>query len=283
MVKIVAVLVSLLIGATSSYLMYSLGGYNILTVSLLSPVFAIGAFLVIVILFFAFLFFTGFFEGMKKTREYQSSYFRFMLRTLEKFLFSLFGMKNHCTGKDLISSNETYLFIGNHRSNLDSMILDVYLKDIPLVFIAKKSLFKIPFVRHFIHGCAYVKLDRNDPKKDYEAISLAEEMLTRENKPLSVGVFPEGTRNHSDDPANVQEFKPGTFRIIKKTMRPIVLFAVRGTKETNKNLLFKRHHCYVDILEVIDYETYKDMDVNEIASYSENKIREFLKANTKEI
>lgn len=277
MIKLIVMLLSLATGAVCGFLFNTYGNSDIGLTILVSFACFIGALLAIVILFFVLLFLLTFFENKNKKRMYQSKYFRRLLLASDRLLFSLFGMKLHLNGIENLSNNETYLIVGNHRSNLDSLVIDYYLRDFPLTFIAKDSLFKIPFVGHIIHGCAYLNLKRDDVNKEYETINDAIEMLVREDRPLSIGVFPEGTRNKSNDPSNVQAFKGGTFRIAKKTRKPIVITAIRGSKEVNKNLLFKRHNVYLDIIEVLDFEQYKDMDVNEIALYCENKIKLFLK------
>lgn len=281
MIKLFLLLLAAIIGAVSGVLFYNFASSDILLTILVSIGGFFGAILLFVILFFAILFFATFFESKKKKRLYQSKYFRFVLLLCDKFLFSLFNMKLHLNGVNMLTKSETYLLVGNHRSNLDSMIIDYYLRDFPLTFIGKESLFKIPFVGKIIHGCAYLKLKRDNVNEEFETISDAITMMNRNDSPLSVGVFPEGTRNKSNDPSNVQTFKAGTFRIAKKTQKPIVITALRGTKEVNKNLLFKKHDCYLDIIEVLDFDQYKDMDVNEIALYCENKIKDFLKETVK--
>ena len=281
MIKLFLLLLSLAIGGVSGFLFYTLANNDIFLTILVSIGCFVGAILVFVILFFVILFFATFFESKKKTRLYQSKYFRFVLLLCDKFLFSLFNMKLHLNGINMLTKSETYLLVGNHRSNLDSIIIDYYLKDFPLAFIGKESLFKIPFVGKIIHGCAYLKLNRDDVNEEFKTISDAITMMNRTDNPISIGVFPEGTRNKSNDPKNVQAFKPGTFRIAKKTKKPIVITALRGTKEINNNLLFKKHDCYLDIIEVLEFDQYKDMDVNEIALYCENKIKDFLKETVK--
>ena len=91
------------------------------------------------------------------------------------------------------------MIISNHRSNLDSLVIDNYLKDYPLVFVAKKSLFKIPFVGRLIHGCNYICLDRKNLKQELLAIRKGINILNDKNENCSVGVFPEGTRTLNED------------------------------------------------------------------------------------
>lgn len=281
MIKVVLIIISIIVGGVCGTLYYNFGSNNILFSILIGLGCFVGALILFIVLFFVILFLATFFENKNKKRLYQSKYFRFVLYLSDKLLFSLFNMKLHLNGIDIVSSNETYLIVANHRSNLDSLIMDYYFRNMPLSFVGKKSLFKIPFVGKIIHGCAYLNLDRDDINKEFETINDAIEMISREDRPLSIGIFPEGTRNKSNDPKNIQSFKGGSFRIAKKTKKPIVICALRGTKEVNNNLLFKKHECYLDVVEVLDFEQYKDKDVNEVALYCENKIKSFLEDKIK--
>ena len=172
------------------------------------------------------------------------------------------------------------MVISNHRSNLDSLLIDTYLKEFGLVFVAKKSLFKIPFVRRIIHGCNYIYLDRGDIKQECRAIKKGINILNDSNDLCSVGVFPEGTRTINKD-YTLGEFKPGCFNLAKKTKCKIVLSCTRYTDLVNKGLLFKRHKVFYDIIGIIDYEEYKDMNTIELSKLCHDKIEEYLKERIK--
>lgn len=281
MVKIFAVLLSLAIGGISAYLFYANVGLSIVAVVFIGLGIAIATLLVQIILFFLVAFLLGLPENRKKIRTHQNGFYHWYMMLVERIIFSLFGMKRHCRGRELLSTNEDYIVIANHRSNLDNMIIDVYLKKYKMVFITKQSLLKAPIIGPVIHGNAYIALDRGNTLQEFEAFKIAHDMLTREKERHSIGIFPEGTRNPNSDNSNVQAFHPGSFRMAFKAQKPIVLIALRGTKEVNNNLLFKRHHCYLDVVEVIDYEQYKDMNVNTLAEYCHDKIQNFLEENIK--
>ncbi len=237
----------------------------------------LGTILSIVILFFLLLFLSTFFEKKDFKREKQSLYFRKLLLLMDKLLCSLFNIKLIAHGKENLSVSQQYIFVSNHRSNLDSLLIDKYLSSFPLTFITKDSLFKVPFVGHIIHGCAYIKLDRNDTNQEFLAYKRALNMLSRSDEPLSIGVFPEGTRNKDNAMDELLPFKAGTFRLAKNSLNPIVLIAIANSKEVNNHLLLKRHRVYLDIVEIIQPSDYSDKDVNEIANYCQNKIETYLK------
>lgn len=247
---------------------------------LISIGFSIASLLALIILFFIVLFFLTIWEPLKKERTKQSKYYRKVLLFYNYFLFDLFNMKIEYSGLEKLKRGEKYMVISNHRSNLDSLLIDTYLKEFGLVFVAKKSLFKIPFVRRIIHGCNYIYLDRGDIKQECRAIKKGINILNDSNDPCSVGVFPEGTRTINKD-YTLGEFKPGCFNLAKKSKCKIVLSCTRYTDLVNKGLLFKRHKVFYDIIGIIDYEEYKDMNTIELSKLCHDKIEEFLKERVK--
>lgn len=278
MSKIVFVCLSLISGFLIGFLAFPT--LEVYYQILISIGFSIASLLALIILFFIVLFFLTIWEPLKKERTKQSKYYRKVLLFYNYFLFDLFNMKIEYSGLEKLKRGEKYMVISNHRSNLDSLLIDTYLKEFGLVFVAKKSLFKIPFVRRIIHGCNYIYLDRRDIKQECRAIKKGINILNDSNDPCSVGVFPEGTRTINKD-YTLGEFKPGCFNLAKKTKRKIVLSCTRYTDLVNKGLLFKRHKVFYDIIGIIDYEEYKDMNTIELSKLCHDKIEEYLKERIK--
>ena len=278
MSKIVFVCLSLISGFLIGFLAFPI--LEVYYQILISIGFSIASLLALIILFFIVLFFLTIWEPLKKERTKQSKYYRKVLLFYNYFLFDLFNMKIQHSGLEKLKRGEKYMVISNHRSNLDSLLIDTYLKEFGLVFVAKKSLFKIPFVRRIIHGCNYIYLDRGDIKQECRAIKKGINILNDSNDPCSVGVFPEGTRTINKD-YTLGEFKPGCFNLAKKTKCKIVLSCTRYTDLVNKGLLFKRHKVFYDIIGIIDYEEYKDMNTIELSKLCHDKIEEYLKERIK--
>ena len=278
MTKIVFVCLSLISGFLIGFLAFPT--LEVYYQILISIGFSIASLLALIILFFIVLFFLTIWEPLKKERTKQSKYYRKVLLFYNYFLFDLFNMKIEYSGLEKLKRGEKYMVISNHRSNLDSLLIDTYLKEFGLVFVAKKSLFKIPFVRRIIHGCNYIYLDRGDIKQECRAIKKGINILNDSSDPCSVGVFPEGTRTINKD-YTLGEFKPGCFNLAKKTKCKIVLSCTRYTDLVNKGLLFKRHKVFYDIIGIIDYEEYKDMNTIELSKLCHDKIEEYLKEKIK--
>lgn len=87
-------------------------------------------------------------------------------------------------------------------------------------YMAKEELFK------GLHGKIFnkiglIKVYRGKP--NYKAIEEAEKIL---NNGGTIGIFPEGTRNKTQN--NLLEFRKGAVRIAKSTNTPILPFAIKG-------------------------------------------------------
>lgn len=270
MIKILIIIFSLLIGIFIGFQFNVSIGIKIL----LSFSFGLATIIAIGIIFMLILAILTLPINKKEKCNKQSKFYRRALVFYENFLFKLFGMKIVFNGVELTKNLKQFIVVGNHRSNLDSMVIDWFFKDINLLFIAKKSLFNIPFVGKLIHASCYAKLDRENINKDLDELYRIIDIASMND--YSVGVFPEGTRTIDYD---VHEFKEGSFILSSELKCPILLCALRGTYEVNRNLLFKKHTVCCDFIELIPYKKYGKMSKSEIAKYCENKIHNFLENN----
>ena len=274
MIKVIIILLSIALGCITAFLGFN--NFELIYKVLIAIAFSILFIIGIAVLFFIILFILTIGESKNKEREKQSKFYRRVLLFYNKFLFSLFTMKIEYSGIEKMDGIEQALIISNHRSNLDSLVIDNYLKDYPLVFVAKKSLFKIPFVGRLIHGCNYICLDRKNLKQELLAIRKGINILNDKNENCSVGVFPEGTRTLNED-YSLAEFRPGCFNLAKKSHVPIVIFALKNTDKVNNGLLIKIHHIKCHLIKVLYYDDYKDLNTIELANLSKEIIQQYLK------
>lgn len=159
-------------------------------------------------------------EEFLKRGEYEKA--RLFLRGITIRVNQSFVRNIIVIGKDNIPE-EPVLFVSNHQSNLD--ITSIYETiNGKVTYVAKKELFKIPIVGRAMKLCNVVSMKRNDPKDGIRAINEAVKLI--ENEKFSVVIFPEGSRS-SD--GNLQEFKPGSFKIATKSKCKIVPITVDGS------------------------------------------------------
>ncbi len=110
----------------------------------------------------------------------------------------------------------------NHQSALDIHVLLAYLP-FSFKFIAKRSLFLIPFFGWAIKRAGYISLDRENPRK---ALKAMDEAAKRIQDGTNILVFPEGTRSVD---GNLLPFKKGAFSLALKARVPIVPVGICGT------------------------------------------------------
>jgi 1-acyl-sn-glycerol-3-phosphate acyltransferase len=131
------------------------------------------------------------------------------------------GIKVSVSGAERVAA-PPYIFMCNHQSALDIHVLLAYLP-YSFKFIAKRSLFLIPFLGWTMKRAGYISLDRENPK---QALKAMDEASRRIQAGVNILVFPEGTRTAD---GNLLPFKKGAFALALKARVPIVPVGIRGT------------------------------------------------------
>jgi 1-acyl-sn-glycerol-3-phosphate acyltransferase len=131
------------------------------------------------------------------------------------------GVKVTVTGVEHVAASPC-IFMCNHQSALD---IHVLLACLPFSFrfIAKRSLFLIPFLGWTMKAAGYISLDRDNPRK---ALKAMDEAAKRIQDDTNILVFPEGTRSVD---GNLLPFKKGVFSLAMKAHVPIVPVGICGT------------------------------------------------------
>lgn len=118
------------------------------------------------------------------------------------------------------------VFACNHQSQFDILALFVGLPR-RFVFVAKKSVFRYPFLGWGIRAMRFIPVDRSNRAA---AIRSLEEAAQRVRRGLSVSVFPEGTRSFD---GSILPFKKGPFMLALHAGVPIVPVAIEGSLHAN--------------------------------------------------
>lgn len=125
-----------------------------------------------------------------------------------------------------LDPSKTYVFMCNHQSNLDIPFLSHFLRDFGVRFVAKESLFSIPFFGPAIRRVGHISIDRTNRRKAMRSIETA---VSKIQSGTSVIIFPEGTR--ATTYGELQHFKVGGMIIALKTGVPVVPMVMRSTGE----------------------------------------------------
>ena len=135
------------------------------------------------------------------------------------FIFKLY-YNPKIIGKDNIPKEGPIVVAGNHVHLFDQCLTILSTKRC-LHYMAKREYFDNKKVAWFFKGTGCISVDRS--KKDPDAKQKALDVL---NDKGAIGIFPEGTRNRTDQ--ILQPFKFGAVSLAEKTNSYLVPFAITG-------------------------------------------------------
>ena len=120
--------------------------------------------------------------------------------------------------------DKSYMFIANHTSMADIMLMLVSVKN-PFVFVGKKELTKIPLFG-FFYKRTCILVDRSSIKSRQAVFLRAQRRL---QSGLSICIFPEGGVPEVD--IDLDTFKDGAFRLAINHQIPIVPLTFADNKK----------------------------------------------------
>lgn len=119
---------------------------------------------------------------------------------------------------------KSYMFIANHTSMTDIMLMLVSVKN-PFVFVGKKELTKIPLFG-FFYKRTVIMVDRSSAKSRQAVFLRAQKRL---KSGLSICIFPEG--GVPEEHVVLDEFKDGAFRLAINHKIPVVPLTFADNKK----------------------------------------------------
>jgi len=144
-------------------------------------------------------------------------------RIWSRFLMWIAAIKVEIDGEENIPKDHSVLIVSNHQSLCDILVFSGYL---PLRFnwIAKRELFRIPFLGSAMKAAGYIPIDRKNREKVYMSLEHAAMQL----KKVSILIFPEGTRTRS---GKLGRFKHGVVHLVKFSGVPILPITITNSFE----------------------------------------------------
>src|SRR5919106_736279 len=134
----------------------------------------------------------------------------------------LSGLRVKVKGRELLDPRQTYVFVSNHRSYLDTATLFVYTGR-RIGLLAKKELLKVPVLGV---GMGFVNVMAIDRTNRESAIRTTEAAAQRIKSGVSFAVFVEGTRAK---PGELLPFKKGAFYMARQAGVPVVPVAIKNS------------------------------------------------------
>ena len=126
---------------------------------------------------------------------------------------------------EALVKGQSYVFVANHTSMTDIMLMLVAIKDHPFVFIGKKELAKIP-IFGFFYKRTSILVDRSSAKSRKAVFIRAQHRI---NEGASICIFPEG--GVPDESVVLDRFKAGAFRLAINHKIPLVPMTFYDNKE----------------------------------------------------
>ena len=144
-------------------------------------------------------------------------------RVWARLLLRVSGIKVKVEGLEHIDPARAYVIAANHLSYMDTPVI---LSSIPVRFrfLAKKGLFKIPFLGTHLGQAGHIPVPRGDPRAAIKTMQTAADVV--QQRGVSLLIFPEGGRSHD---GVLQSFKDGAAYIAIKAQVPIAPVALLGT------------------------------------------------------
>ncbi|GMM40001.1 1-acylglycerol-3-phosphate O-acyltransferase [Hanseniaspora uvarum] len=192
---------------------------------------------------------------------------------MKKFL----GIEVKVEGRKYLETSSPCIFIANHQSALDILVLgETWPKK--CVVTAKKALKYVPFLGWFMSLSGALFLDRSNRSKSLGTLNNGiKEIIDIKG---SIWMFVEGTRSHTTK-LEMLPFKKGAFWLAKDSNLPIVPVIISNTSTINNNKLkiFNQGTIHVKVLEPIslkDVQSKEDMNafVDKVETLMVNELKD---------
>lgn len=125
-------------------------------------------------------------------------------------------------GLENLDSRRPQLLVANHSGLHDILSLAAYLP-IQFRWVAKRSLFRVPFMGWHMRRSGYIAIDRESPRNAAKSILEAAKQI---RGGVNAIAFPEGTRSRTGD---LGKFHSGAFSLALRTGVPLVPVTLDGS------------------------------------------------------
>lgn len=136
------------------------------------------------------------------------------------------GVKIEVEGAENIPSDQHVIYTSNHESSFDIPILFKVIT-VPLFFLAKAELKKIPVFGWYVEAVGMVFVDRKNHQNAMDSLKKAGREI---KKGKDIITFPEGTRPRDGE---MKLFKRGSFILALENEINMVPIAIVGSKHVN--------------------------------------------------
>lgn len=176
-----------------------------------------------------------FFNNWRRLFQYIVTHIFYMIRLKLVYRLEVHGIEN-------VPKTNDYIVAPNHLSTLDPPMVASVLPR-PVAYMAKKELFKNPFMRWWLNWLGSFAVDRENL-----SVSTIKTVLTIKKTDWVFGIFPQGTRQ---EPGTISNITKGFAALAKSTKCGILPVGLVGSHEA-KRLPFSGK-IVIKIGEIIPY------------------------------
>ena len=148
-----------------------------------------------------------------------------LIRAWSRAFVRAAGSRLTIEGRGKVDVAGQYVFVANHLSNLDIPVMFLT-APVPIRYLAKKEVYKIPMVAMAMRKIGIVKVDRGGGNAMHSVVNAG--VAAAKARGHSLIIFPEAHRSISGD---LRTFKKGAFRIAIANGLPVVPVTIEGTWE----------------------------------------------------
>jgi len=225
------------------------------------PVFGLGSFLVLGLLYFLLLWFLCAIVRLDKPQEKDSRLYRLLTVLTAQAAITVTGMRVHTRGLEKTPASGRFLLVCNHLDNLDPVTLMWFFRKSRLAFISKRENSSMFLVGKLMHKTLCQLVNRENDREALKTILRCIELL---NKDLaSVAVFPEGYTSLDE---KLHPFRSGVFKIALRAKVPVVVCTLQNTQKVFANAKRLRPtDVHLHLLEVIPAEELEKVTAVELS------------------
>ena len=188
-----------------------------------------------------------------------------------EILCTLGGVRADLRGLEKLPKEGRFLFVCNHRSFFDPLIVMAHQNDWNISFVSKPSNMRIPLAGPAAQTAGFLGIDRENDRNALRTILTAADYLKRDL--CSIGVYPEGTRSHTKE---MLPFHKGSFKIAQRGNVPLVVAGISGSEKLKQGYFLHPHTVILEILDVIPAAEVKAASTAELSERSRALIQAFL-------
>ena len=161
---------------------------------------------------------------------------------------ALIGLNLKIKGEQHLWSDRPAVFIFNHQSNVDLVIVSRLLRR-DITGVGKREIRDIPIVGRVMEAAGVVLIDRRNTASAIEAIKPLVDAMRVEGK--SVALSPEGTRTIT---TRLADFKKGAFHLAMQAGVPIVPIVIHNSSDVQPkgDMIFHPGTVEVEVLPPVD-------------------------------